>query len=63
MKAFSGGLAVKDLVWSLLWPEFHPWLGSFCMLQVQQNTHTQKKEKLILNNRNDNMMIGFAPCP
>lgn len=38
MKAFSGGLAVKDLVWSLLWPEFHPWLGSFCMLQARSKT-------------------------
>lgn len=30
---FSGGLAVKDLVLSLLWLWFDPWLGiSHCML-------------------------------
>ena len=32
---FPGGLAVKDLVLSLLWCGFRPWPGTFHMLQEQ----------------------------
>ena len=28
---FPGGLAVKDLMLSLLWCRFDPWAGNFCM--------------------------------
>ena len=32
---FPGGLAIKDLALSLLWPGFDPGPRNFCMLQVQ----------------------------
>ena len=31
---FPGGLVVKGLVLSLLWPRFNPWPRNFCMLRV-----------------------------
>ena len=34
LKEFPCSLVFKDLVLSLLWLRFHPWVGSFCMLRV-----------------------------
>ena len=46
---FPSGLAVKDLVLSLLWLRFDPWPGYFCMLQAQQKK--KKKKKKIKENK------------
>ena len=40
---FPGGLVDKDLLLSLLWPGFDPWLGNFCMPQLWQNKQTNKQ--------------------
>ena len=43
---FPGGLAVKDLILSLLWLGLDPYPNNFCMLWVQPKKRT--KTKIIL---------------
>ena len=45
---FPGGLMFKDLALSLLWHEFDPWSGNFCMPRVwpKQTKNTSKLEQM-----------------
>ena len=40
-----GGLAVKDRALSLLWHEFDPWPGKFCMPQAQPKHKTKQQQE------------------
>ena len=51
---FPGGLEVKDLVLTLLWCRFHPWLGNFCM------PWAWPKKKKKQERKKENPLVYFA---
>ena len=44
---FPGGLEIKDLVLSLLWPGFHPWPKNFCMWWASKKKKKRKKNYIV----------------
>lgn len=44
-QVLHGDLAVKDLVFLLLWLRFDLWSGNFCMLLAQPKKQKKKRKK------------------
>ena len=58
---FPGGLAVKDLVLSLLCLGFTPWPENFCMLRVWPGNKNKNGKAVLVHTKKSPLQKAFHP--